>query len=62
MKNKCQNLTETQHTELLKLLQKFEDFLDGTLGTCKKYPVKFELKYYVKPICSRPYPVPKVQK
>ena len=33
---------------------------DETLGTWKKYPVDFELKEYAKPVCLRPYPVPKV--
>ena len=33
---------------------------DGTLSTWKTDPVDFEVKEYVKPICSRPYPVPKV--
>ena len=41
MKNQFQNLTETEFSVLLKLLQKFEELLDGTLGTCKTYPVDF---------------------
>ena len=45
---------------MLKLLQNFEDLFNGTLNTWKIYPVDLELKEYVKPICSRPYPVPKV--
>ena len=60
MKNQCQHLTETQRNELLKLVQKSEELLDGTLGTWKTYPVHFKLKEDVEPICSRPYPVPKV--
>ena len=36
-----------------------EGLFDGTLGNCKTDPVEFELKEGVKPICSRPYPVPK---
>ena len=39
MKNKCQHFMETQRNELLKLLQKIEDFFDGTLGTWKTYTV-----------------------
>ena len=50
MENQCQNLTITQRNELLKLLQKFEELFDGTLGTWKTDPVDFKLKYYVKPI------------
>ena len=43
-KNKCQHLIETQRNELLKLLQKIEEFFDGTLGPWKTYSVDFELK------------------
>ena len=43
MENQFQHLTMTQRNELLKLLQKFEDFFDGTLVTWKKDPVDFEL-------------------
>ena len=50
MKNQCQHLTMTQRNELLKLLQKFEEFFDGTLGTWKNYSVDFELKDDAKPI------------
>ena len=42
MENRCQNLTMTQRNELIKLLQKFEEFFDGTLGTWKTDPVEFE--------------------
>ena len=44
MKNKYQHITETQCIELLKLLQKYEDLFDGTLGTWKTYLVKFKRK------------------
>ena len=52
----------TQRNELLKLLQKFEELFDGTIGTWKTDTVDLELKEYVKPICSQPYPLPKVHK
>ena len=39
METQRQNLTMTQRNELLKLLQKFEDMFDGTLGTWKTDPV-----------------------
>ena len=60
METQFQNLTLTQRTSLLKLSQKFEELLDGTLGTCKIDLSDFELKEDTNPICSRPYPVPKV--
>ena len=44
METQCQHLTMTQRNELLKLLQRFKELFDGTLGTWKIYPVDFELK------------------
>ena len=44
MERRCQYLTEVQHNELLKLLQKNEELSDGTLGTWKLYPVYFKFK------------------
>ena len=41
MENQCQHLTMTQRNELIKLLQKFEELFDGTLGTWKIDPVYF---------------------
>ena len=61
-KNQCQYLTETKRNKLLKLLQNLEGLFDGTLCTQKTDPVDFELQENVKPICSIPYPVPKVHK
>ena len=60
MENQCQHLTMTQRNGLLKLLPKFEEFFDDTLGTWKTDPVDFELKQDANPIYSRPYPVLKV--
>ena len=62
MKNQFHHLTETQHNELLKLLQTFEAFLNWALDTKKTYPVDLKITEYMKLLCSRPYPVPKVQK
>ena len=50
----------TQLNAFIKILHISEELFNGTLGTWKTYPVHFELKYGAKPICSRPYPVPKV--
>ena len=60
METQCQHLTMTPRNELLKLLQIFEGLFDGTLVTWETDPLDFELKDYLKPICSRTYPVPKV--
>ena len=62
METQCQHLTMTQRNELLKLLRKFDELFDGTLGTLKIYPVYLQLKDTANPIFSRPYPVPKVHK
>ena len=44
MTNQCQHFIETQGNELLKLLEKFEELFNGTLGTWKTDPVDFEKK------------------
>ena len=44
MENHFQHLTMAQRNELLKLLQNFKYFFNGTLGTWKTDPVDFELK------------------
>ena len=60
METQCQYLTMTQRSDLLKLLHKFEELFDVTLGPWKTDPVGFELKENMNPICSQPHPVPKV--
>ena len=60
METQCQHLTMIQRNELLKILHKFEELFDGTLGTWGKYTVEFKLKDDANPICSRLYPVPEV--
>jgi hypothetical protein len=55
----CTHLDKTEQRHLLKLLQKFEDLFDGTLGTWKTDPVELELiDPKVKPFNAKPYPVP----
>ena len=51
MENQCQHLKMTQRNEFLKLLQKTEEFFDGTLGTWKIDTVEFKLKEDAQPIC-----------
>ena len=60
MNNQFQHLIETQRKEFLELLQNFEELYDGTLGTWKTDPLYFKLKEDAKPICLRPYKVPKL--
>jgi hypothetical protein len=58
----CTHLDKTEQRQLLKLLQKFEDLFDGTLGTWKTDPVDLELlDPKVKPFHAKPYPVPYFQ-
>ena len=47
--------------EFLKVLPKFEEFLNITLGIWKTDLVYFKLKEDANLVCSRPYPVLKVQ-
>ena len=61
MTKKCQkHITATQRHALLQVLKKFEDLFDGTLGTWNTAPVELELNDDAKPVCSRPYAVPKL--
>ena len=46
---------------LLKLLQKYKELFDGTLGQWNTEPVHIELCEDTKPVSSRYYPVPKIQ-
>jgi hypothetical protein len=55
----CSHLDKAEQKQLLKLLQKFEDLFDGSLGTWKTDPIELELKDpNVKPYHAKPYPVP----
>ena len=55
----CAHLSKDEQRQLLKLLQKFEILIDGTLGTWKTDPVDLELKdSKVKPYHAKPYPMP----
>ena len=56
------NLTNIEHDRLLQIMKKCEDLFYGTLGTWNTTPVELELKDNAKPMCSRPYPVPKLHK
>jgi hypothetical protein len=56
------SLNREQKRKLLKTLKKFESLFDGTLGRWKTDPVTIELKDGAKPVNSRWYPVPKINK
>ena len=60
MTKKCQHLNTKERRRLLILFRKFEDLFNGTLGTWTTTLLDLELNYDVKPVCSRPYPVPRV--
>ena len=62
METQCKHLKVTKRNGCLKLLQKFEELFDGTLGTHKTDPVEFEAKEDAETIKPRPYPLPKVHK
>ena len=58
----CTHLTKEEQRQLLRLLQKYEDLFDGSLGTWKTTPIQLELKDpNVKPYHAKPYPVPHSQ-
>ena len=60
MTGKCQHLIPSKQESLLNLFKRFEYFFDGTLGTWNTALMGLELKDDTKPVCSRPYPVPRV--
>ena len=60
METQCQHLTMTQHNDLLKSLQRFEELFNGRLGNWKTDPVEFKLEQDLNPVCSQKYPVPKL--
>ena len=45
---------------ITQIITKIEELFNVTLGTQKIDSVEFELKQYAKPICLRPYRLPKV--
>ena len=58
----CTHLNSGEQKQLIKLLTKFEDLFDGSLGTWKTDPIQLELKDpNCKPYHAKPYPVPHSQ-
>ena len=56
------HLNAEKITQLLRLLQDFEDLFDGTLGDWATEPVDIELKPGYKQFNSKYYPVPRINK
>jgi len=54
----CQYIISAERTELLRLLQKYEQLFDGTLGDWKTRAVRLELWEGVWPFHDRAYSVP----
>ena len=50
METQCQNFTRIQRNELIKILQKFKELFNVTLGIQETYPVYYELKEDAKPV------------
>ncbi len=58
----CTHLSIPDQEKLLKLLTKFEDLFDGTLGDWDAELVSLKLKEGAKPYHSRPFPTQKAHK
>ena len=60
MTEQYQQLNTEEREILLIILGKFKYMFGGALGTWNTTLVDLELNYDVKPVCSRPYSVPRV--
>ena len=58
--SKCTYLSKEERAALLKLLHRYEDLFDGTLGTWNGPEIELKLKKDAVPYFSRPFPVPHV--
>jgi transposase InsO family protein len=54
----CTHLTDKEKAKLGKVLTKYQDLFDGSLGTWKTNPIELELRPDAKPYHAKPYPVP----
>ena len=57
----CSHLKHVEKEKLAKLLTKYENLFDGTLGQWKGPPVEIQLREVAKPYHARAYPIPKSQ-
>ena len=62
MAEQCQQISPSEQAMLFNILKKFEDVLDGSIGTWNISPVDLELNDDTNRVCSRPYLVPRVHK
>ena len=58
----CDHLSSSGKAKLLKLLQKYEELFDGTLGDFQTDPVRFDLNLGAKPYHWKVFPIPHAQK
>ena len=56
----CTHLSEIEQQKLLRLLKKYSELFDGTLGNWKGEECDFELKDDAKPYHAKAFPIPKV--
>ena len=57
---KADHLTKPERESLFKLLKKYEELFDGTLGHFTGKPYNIKMKDNVEPYHARPFPVPKI--
>jgi hypothetical protein len=57
--NKNKDLSKSECKELRRLLEKYKELFDGTVGTWKGEKYDIELKEGVKPYHAKAYPIPK---
>ena len=62
VKDTCGHLSSIEQGKLLRLLTKYEELFDGTLGDFDTDPVKFDLQLGAKAYHGKSYPVPQSQK
>ena len=62
IRENCSHLKSSEQAKLLKLLQKYEELFDGTLGDFQTDPVRFNLNLGAKPYHRKSFPIPHAQK
>ena len=62
IRESCDYLSLSEKAKLLKLLQKYEELFDGTLGDFQMGTVRFDLNLGAKPYHEKAFPIPHAQK